>query len=105
MLFRTARVRQLPPVPGDLKLYYGDTWLFHHAWRNGMKVGVMLHNRVFHEMSVTIKTGQGQGQPHPDIVADQNVYRAKYAWVGKHRDLGWIRLIPRPLRRLLLPYY
>ncbi len=106
MLFRHASVRALPPIPEDLRLWYGDTWLFHHAWQAGMKVGVMLHNRVLHERSRTIDAVQGKGKrTHPVIAADEAAFREKYSWVRKRRDLGLVRLIPRPLRKIVLPHY
>lgn len=104
MLFRAQALRELPPIPEDLKLWYGDTWLFHHAWAKGMKVGVMLHNRIVHERSRTIKAVQGNGT-HPLLAADDRVFHEKYSWVRKRRDLGLIRLIPRPLRKIVLPHY
>jgi len=104
MLFRTASVGKLPPIPPDLRLWYGDTWLFHHAWEAGLKLGVMLHNRIFHERSRTIDAVQGKGT-HPVIAADEAVFREKYSWVQKRRKLGLIRLIPRPLRKVVLPHY
>lgn len=106
MLFRHASVSRLPPVPNDLRLYFGDTWLFHHAWQSGLKVGVMLHNRILHERSRTLTAVQGgPRKPHPVIAADEAAFRANYAWVKKRRALGWVHLIPRPLRKRVLPHY
>lgn len=106
MLFRLASVRKLPPVPDDLRLYFGDTWLFHHAWEKGLKVGVMLHNRILHERSRTIAAVQDKTKkPHPVIAEDEVTFREKYSWVEKRRKLGWIHLIPRPLRKIMLPHY
>ena len=104
MLFRVASIRRLPPIPDDLRLWYGDTWIFHHAWSSGMRVGIMLHNRIAHEGGRTIRAVQGQGT-HPVIVSDETAFRERYSWVQRRRSLGLLKLVPKPLRKILLPYY
>ncbi len=104
MLFRVAAVRRLPPIPvHHLRLWFGDTWLFHHAWAAGLKVGVMRHNRVFHAGSVTIKAAEARA-PHPIIAQDHEHRHRHYPWLDKRRPLGRLRRLPRPLRKLILPY-
>ncbi len=104
MLFRTDSLRRLPPIPDDLRLWYGDSWIFHHAWAAGMKTGVMLHNRILHERGRTIRAAQKEGV-HPVIRADEEVYRDKYPWLRKRQSLGFLRLVPRPLRKILFRHY
>lgn len=103
MLLRTAAARALPPIPDDLRLLAGDTWLFHHAWQQHLKVGIMPHNRIHHFRGVTRSASPDCS--NPVCVADNHLKATKYTWLsGKQR--GLYRLIPgRALRRLLLPYY
>jgi len=105
MLFRTASVRRLPRVPTDLKLWYGDSWLYHHAWAAGQRIGMMMHNPVIHERHATIRadaTFKVQGT-HPIVEADKVVFDSKYRWV-RTRHLGPWRLVPRWIRRRFLPF-
>lgn len=55
MLFRTEAVQALPPVPEELRIWYGDTWIFHHAWKADLNVGKIRHLVVKHEVSHTIR--------------------------------------------------
>ncbi|MCU0612972.1 MAG: glycosyltransferase [Candidatus Eisenbacteria bacterium] len=103
MLFRLEAVRRLPPIPSnDLRLWYGDTWLFHHAWSCGLRVGIMRHVWVFHERSVTV--GDEASPAREVIEQDQEAVRLCYPWLRKRRPLGRLRCIPRPLRRHILPH-
>lgn len=105
MLFRTASVQRLPPVPDDLRLWFGDSWIFHHAWEGGQKVGVMMHTAVIHQRHATIqsdatfkKTGT-----HPVIEEDKRVFAERYGWVTTKRLGAW-RFVPRWLRRRVVPF-
>jgi hypothetical protein len=55
MLMRVSAVREIPPVPTELRLWYGDTWLFHHAWKAGLQVGKIRHVVVQHLRSHTMR--------------------------------------------------
>lgn len=102
MILRVASFRRLPTIPEDLRLWYGDTWLFHHAWSNGLKVGMMRHVWVFHERGATVG---GDLSPAREVIEqDQEAVRLRYPWLAKKRPLGRLRLIPRPLRRYVLPH-
>lgn len=105
MLFRTASVRKLPPVPDDLLLWFGDSWVFHHAWESGQRVGVMVHNPVIHQRHVSIQsdpTVQKTGA-HPVIEEDKRVFAERYGWVTTKRLGAW-RFVPRWIRRRVVPF-
>lgn len=107
MLFRTKSVRKLPKIPAkNLRLWYGDTWVYHHAWTSGQKVGVMMHNHIAHVESATIKADPEEKKKgvHLVIAEDKKEYEKKYSWVLKKRK-GLYRLIPKSLRKRFLPYY
>lgn len=105
MLFRADAVRALPRVPPDLRLWFGDSWLFHHAVEGGLKVGIMMHNPVIHERHATIKRDASfqKTGTHPVIEEDKRVFAAKYGWV-KTKRLGAWKLVPRWLRRRFVPF-
>lgn len=84
MMFKTDRVGDLPKIPEDVKLWYGDTWLFHYAWTLGLKVGKTEHIRVYHAESDTINSGPG-GQQHPQLRLDMEVVQSKYRWIKPYR--------------------
>ncbi|MCY2959939.1 MAG: glycosyltransferase [Planctomycetota bacterium] len=105
MLFRTASVKRLPAIPDDLRLWFGDSWIFHHAWESGQKMGVMMHTAILHQRHTTIqsdatfkKTGV-----HPVIEEDKRVFAERYSWVTTKRLGAW-RLVPRYLRRRIVPF-
>jgi hypothetical protein len=109
MLMRTAAIRAIPPIPEELRLWYGDTWIFHHAWEAGLRLGWMSHVAVLHARSATIEAtavdARVDGRPrrvHPQIEADKRVYAGDYSWVRKKKP-GAYRLLPGPLRRLIWP--
>ncbi len=105
MLFRSASVQRLPPVPDDLRLWFGDSWIFHHAWEAGLKLGVMRHTTVIHQRHATILSDpqvQATGA-HPVIEEDKRVFAERYGWVTTKR-LGPWRFVPRWLRRRALPF-
>jgi len=60
MSFRVPAIRELPSIPEDLRLWYGDTWIFHHAWERKLRVGLMNHTSIDHEVSRTINH-------HPEV--------------------------------------
>jgi len=106
ILGRSTSLKKLPPIPSDdLRLWYGDTWLFHHAWRAGMKIGLMLHNRIYHEVSKTIQATQKEKNINPVIMTDMKVFKEKYSWLSKHKPLGLYKIFPPFIRSLLLPHY
>lgn len=102
MIPRVASFGSLPPIPGDLRLWYGDTWLFHHGWASGLKVGKMRHVFVFHERSATVG---GNLSPVRHVTeADQEEVRLGYPWLKKRRRLVKLHLIPRPRRPHVVPF-
>jgi len=105
MLFRTASVRRLPPVPADLRLWYGDSWLFHHAWEAGQKLGILMHVPVIHQRHATIQSDATFRRTgvHPVLAEDERVFRERYGWIRTKR-LGPWRFVPRWLRRKLVPF-
>ena len=104
MLFRTRSVQRLPEIPEELRLWYGDSWIFHHAWEDGQRLGVMLHTPVIHQRHASIegdatfkKTGA-----HPVIEQDKRIFAERYTWVTTKR-LGPWRLVPGFVRRRIVP--
>ena len=105
MLFRSAAVKSLPPVPDELRLWFGDSWVFHHAWERGQKLGLMRHVAVIHQRHTTIQSDANVRATgvHPVIEEDKRVFAERYGWV-KTKHLGPWRFVPRWLRRQLVPF-
>jgi GT2 family glycosyltransferase len=105
MLFRSASVRRLPPVPDELRLWFGDSWVFHHAWEDGQKLGLMRHVAVIHQRHTTIESDASVRATgvHPVIEEDKRVFAERYRWV-KTKHLGAWRFVPRWVRRRVVPF-
>jgi hypothetical protein len=73
MLMRAAAVRRLPPVPRTLRIWYGDTWIFHHAWEAGLRVGKIGSLTIRHELSHTIRAQAAEIKP----VVDEDIRAAQ----------------------------
>lgn len=105
MLFRMKSVKRLPPVPDELRLWYGDSWIFHHAWEDGQQVGIMMHNPVIHQRHVTIESDATFRRigAHPVIEEDKRIFRERFHWVKSKRMGAW-RLVPRWFRQRIIPF-
>ncbi len=102
ILCRVASVRRLPPIPTEhLRLWYGDTWLFHHAWAGRLRVGKMMHVCVVHTGGCS---AQPDGEASRTINRDREQAQTRYPFLKPRRPLGRLRMLPKPLRRMVLPY-
>lgn len=70
------RAKEIPPIPEDLRLWYGDTWLFRHAWDLGLGARVATHVHIRHDVEGTTRY---YGESTRAIIAEDNrVVREKY---------------------------
>jgi GT2 family glycosyltransferase len=106
MLFRTEAIRSLPPIPAqEMRMWWGDTWVFHHAWERRLRMGMMLHVPVLHGGSTTINAELRRSDELRAILReDTRIRREKYPWLAK-KHLGLYRLVPAPLRSRVLPQW
>ena len=53
---RKEVIDKIPPIPSDLKIFYGDDYLFHLTKVLGYKRVKMVDNYIFHKLSTTLRS-------------------------------------------------
>lgn len=56
---RTALAKDHYPIPKELKMYFGDDYLFGHVRKKGLEIVKMVTNPIFHYGSITLETTLG----------------------------------------------
>lgn len=80
MFFRVEKTRMIPRIPIELRLWFGDDWLFHHAVKMEQEVLQARHVRVYHVESTKSAVANAV------IAKDQEIARLEYWWMTSAID-------------------
>lgn len=74
---RRSVLDKIPPIPEELKIFYGDNWIMTHVRRAGYKIMLMRTNFIYHHKGTTVTALKEKMKAHGDSLG-KGVRRKEY---------------------------